>query len=119
MRAPCDATLLRIFVGDDDVFDEKPLCDQIVLKARAMGLAGATATRGLLAYGPASAEQKFLLRLSEDLPIVIEIVDTDENIEKFLPIVEDMIESGLVTTQKVSILRYGRRGGATNNQEAR
>ena len=111
MHAPCDATLLRIFIGEDDTFDDKPLYDQIVLKARAMGIAGATVTRGLLAYGPASRELKFMLRLSEDLPVVVEIVDDDEKITEFLPVVQDMIESGLVTTQKVAVLRYGRKAG--------
>lgn len=109
MNAPCDATLLRIFIGNDDAFDEKPLYDQIVLKARDMGMAGATVTRGLLAYGPASQELRIVLRLSEDLPIVIEIVDTDEKIRAFLPVAEDMIGSGLVITQKVSVIRHGRK----------
>ncbi|HKO08828.1 MAG: DUF190 domain-containing protein [Alphaproteobacteria bacterium] len=113
MHAPCDATLLRIFVGYDDTFDNKPLYDQIVLKARAMEMAGATVTRGLLAYGPASQELQIVLRLSEDLPIVIDIVDTDEKIKEFLPVVEDMVESALVTLQKVSVIRYGRNKGST------
>ena len=109
MHAPCDATLLRIFVGHDDTFNEKPLYDQIVLKARAMEMAGATVTRGLLAYGPASRELRIVLRLSEDLPVVIEIVDTEEKIKEFLPVVEDMVESGLVTVQKVTVVRCGRK----------
>jgi uncharacterized protein len=114
MHAPCDATLLRIFVGNDDTFDDKPLYDQIVLKARAMEMAGATVTRGILAYGPASRDLQIVLRLSEDLPIVIEIVDTEEKIKEFLPVVEGMIDSGLITTQKVAVVRYGRK--ATNRR---
>jgi len=108
MYAPCDATLLRIFIGNDDTFGEKPLYDQIVLKARNMGIAGATVTRGILAYGPASHELQIALRFSEDRPIVIDIVDTDDRVRAFLPVVEEMIESGLVITQKVSVIRYGR-----------
>jgi uncharacterized protein len=109
MHAPCEATLLRIFVGNDDTFDEKPLYDQIVLKARDMAMAGATVTRGLLAYGPASQELRVTLRFSEDLPVVIEIVDTDEKIRAFLSAVDKMIDSALVITEKVSVARYGRR----------
>jgi len=109
MHAPCDATLLRIFVGHDDTLDEKPLYEQIVFKARAMKMAGATVTRGVLAYGPASRELQIVLRLSEDLPIVIDIIDTDEKIKEFLPVVKDMVESGLITMQKVSVVCYGRK----------
>jgi uncharacterized protein len=109
MHPPCDAMLLRIFIGNDDVFDDKPLYDQIVLKARDMAMAGATVTRGILAFGPGSQEFGVTLRFSEDLPVVIDIVDTDEKIGAFLPAVEDMVESALVLTQKVSVARYGRR----------
>jgi uncharacterized protein len=109
MHALSEATLLRIFVGYDDAFGDKPLHEQIVLKARALEMAGATVTRGILAYGPASKELRILLRLSEDAPIVIEIVDSEEKIRTFLTAVDHMIESGLVTLQKVSVVRYGRR----------
>ncbi len=109
MLAPCDATLLRITVGYDDTFENKPLYEQIALKARTMGLAGATVTRGLLSYGPGTHELRIVLRRSEDLPIVIDIVDADEKIEQFLPVVDAMIGSGLVTIQKVRVLRYGRK----------
>jgi len=109
MQAPSEATLLRIFVGYDDTFDDRPLYDQIVLKARAMDMAGATVTRGILAYGPASKELEIVLRLSEDAPIVIEVVDSEERIRSFLAAVDHMIESGLVTLQTVSVVRYGRR----------
>jgi uncharacterized protein len=108
MRLPSEATLLRIVIGYDDAFEEKPLCEQIVLKARAMGTAGATVTRGILAYGPASKELAILLRHSEDAPIVIEIVDSEEKIMAFAIAANAMIESGLVTLQKVSVLRNGR-----------
>jgi hypothetical protein len=113
MHAPCDATLLRIYVGYDDTFENKPLYDQIVLKARAMEMAGATVTRGLLGFGPASRELQIVLRLSEDLPLVIDIVDTEEKIKEFLPLVEDMLDSALVTLQKVSVVRCGRKAAGT------
>jgi uncharacterized protein len=109
MKERSDATLLRIFVGYDDVYEDKPLYEQLVLKARAMEMAGATVTRGILAYGPASKELGIILRLSEDAPILVEIVDSDEKIKSFLAAANPMIESGLVTTQKVSVLRYGRK----------
>lgn len=109
MPIPREATLLRIFIGHDDTFEDKPLYEEIVSKARAMALAGATVTRGVLAYGPASIATEFMLRLSEDLPIVIEIVDSADKIEAFLSVIEDMIESGLVTLQTVTVLRYGRK----------
>jgi len=104
-----EATLLRIYIGNDDTYLDKPLYDQIVLKARAMDLAGATVTRGVLAFGPASNELQIVLRLSEDLPIVIDIIDEDDKIKAFLPIVDEMIESGVITTQPVTVVRYGRR----------
>jgi uncharacterized protein len=109
MHPPCNATWLRIFIGNDDVFGDKPLYDQIVLKARDMAMAGATVTRGILAFGPGSQEFGVTLRFSEDLPVIIDIVDTDEKIGAFLPAVEDMVESALVLTLKVSVARYGRR----------
>jgi uncharacterized protein len=109
LRAPCEATLLRVFIGDDDVFENRPLYDQLVLKARSLGIAGATVTRGLLAYGPATIELEARLRLSEDLPVILEIVDHEENIQAFLAAVDVMLKSSLVTVQKVSVIRYGRK----------
>lgn len=107
LRAPCEATLLRIFLGDDDVFESRPLYDQLVLKARSLGIAGATVTRGVLAYGPATIELEARLRLSEDLPVIVEIIDHEENIRAFLAVADDMLESSVVTLQKVSVIRYG------------
>ncbi len=108
MRLSSEATLLRIIIAYDDVFEEKPLYEQIVLKARTMEMAGATVTRGILAYGPASKGFGVMLRLAEDPPIVIDIVDREEKIRDFVMAANLMIESGLVTLQKVSVLRYGR-----------
>lgn len=109
LSAPCEATLLRIYLGDDDVFEDRPLYDQLVLKARTLGIAGATVTRGVLAYGPATIELESRLRLSEDLPVVLDIIDREENVQAFLAAVDDMLASSVVTVQKVSVLRYGRK----------
>lgn len=109
MQAPCDATLLRIYLGDDDVFHDQPLSDQLVLKARELHLAGATVLHGILAYGPATRDYKPMLKLTEDRPMVIDIVDTRENISRFLQAIEPMLGSALVTTQEISVLRYGAR----------
>ena len=113
LQPPCRATRLRIYAGEDDVFENKPLADQIILKARTMGLAGATVSRGTLAFGSATLALQFELRLSQDRPIVIELVDSDAKIKEFLPVVDGMVESGLVTLETVSVLRYGRRTAPT------
>jgi len=112
MQAPCDATLLRIFIGNDDTHQGRPLYEQIVLRARTLGMAGAMVTRGILSFGPASEEHRIILRQTEDLPILVEIVDTDDKIEQFLPIIDGMIGSGMVTTEKLHVHRYGRASGA-------
>jgi len=112
MQAPCDATLLRISIGNDDTHLGRPLYEQIVLRARTLGMAGAMVTRGILSFGPASEEHRIILRQTEDLPILVEIVDTDDKIEQFLPIIDAMIGSGMVTTQKLHVHRYGRGSGA-------
>jgi len=112
MQAPCDATLLRIFIGHDDTHLGRPLYEQIVLRARTLGMAGAMVTRGILSFGPASEEHRIILRQTEDLPILVEIVDTDDKIEQFLPIIDGMLGSGMVTTEKLHVHRYGRGTGA-------
>ena len=105
---PEQAVLLRIFIGEDDKADGKPAYEAIVLKARAAGLAGATVLRGPLGFGHSShLHTAKILRLSEDLPIVIEIVDSQAKINAFLPELETLMGSGLVTLEKVSVLRYG------------
>jgi PII-like signaling protein len=105
---PEQAVLLRIFVGEDDRADHHPAYEAIVLKARKAGLAGATVLRGPLGFGHSShLHTAKILRLSEDLPIVIEIVDTKEKIDAFLPELDKIMGSGLVTLEKVSVLRYG------------
>lgn len=105
---PSEAKLLRIFFGEADMFDGKPLYEAIVLKAREMGLAGATVLRGPMGFGKSSRlHTSKILRLSEDLPLIIEIVDSEEKIDIFLPVLNDMMGSGLVTLEKVQVLRYG------------
>ena len=108
MQIPKDAVLLRIFIGEDDKHQGKPLYEAIVLKARELHLAGATVLRGPMGYGHSSRlHTAKILRLSEDLPLVIEMVDSQEKIDTFLPVLESMIGSGLVTMEKVQVLRYG------------
>ena len=102
-----DGILLRIFIGETDLYHGKPLYEQIVLKARELGLAGATVVRGIMGYGAASRiHTAKLLRLSEDLPVVVEIVDTEEKTSKLFPFLEEVIREGLVTTEKVSVRTY-------------
>jgi hypothetical protein len=107
MKLSEQGALLRIFVGEADKHQSKPLYEQIVLKAREIGLAGATVTRGIMGYGAASRiHTSKVLRLSEDLPIVIEIVDTEAKIERLLPFLDDVVEEGLVTIEKARVLVY-------------
>jgi PII-like signaling protein len=109
MPLPRDAMLLRIFIGEDDRSrDGRPLYEAIVLKARDVHLAGATVLRGPMGFGHTSRlHTSKILRLSEDLPLVIEIVDTEEKIKEFLPVLDSMMPSGLVTLEKVQVLQYG------------
>ena len=111
MRIPRDAVLLRIFIGEDDRFEHQPLYEAIVLKAREQHLAGATVLRGPMGFGHSSRlHTAKILRLSEDLPFVIEIVDSEEQINAFLPVLDKMMGSGLVTMEKVQVLQYGPTG---------
>jgi uncharacterized protein len=108
MLLPRDATLLRVFIGESDRFEGHPLYEAIVLKARELHMAGATVLRGPMSFGKSSRlHSAKILRLSEDLPIVVEIVDSPQQIDQFLPILEPMISSALVTVEKVQVIRYG------------
>ena len=99
--------LLRIFIGESDRWQHKPLYEAIVLKAREMHLAGATVLRGPMGFGKSSRlHTAKILRLSMDLPLVIEIVDSEEKINTFLPVLDDMIGGGLVTLEKVKVIDY-------------
>jgi len=108
MQIPKQAVLLRIFIGEDDRSDGAPLYEAIVVKARAQHLAGATVLRGPMGFGASSRlHTAKILRLSEDLPLVIEIVDSEEKIAAFLPTLDGMMTSGLITMEKVQVLQYG------------
>lgn len=108
MQIPREATLLRIFFGESDRFEHRPLYEAIVMKAREMHLAGATVLRSPMGFGRSSRlHTSKILRLSEDLPIIIEIVDSEAKINEFLPVLDAMMASGLVTLEKVQVLRYG------------
>ena len=111
MQIPKDAILLRIFIGEDDKCGRLPLYEAIVLKAREMHLGGATVLRGPIGFGHSSRlHTAKILRLSEDLPMVIEIVDSDAMMKTFLPVLDEMMTSGLVTIEKVQVLQYGTEG---------
>jgi PII-like signaling protein len=108
MQIPRDAVLLRIFFGEDDKFQHHPLHEAIVLKAREMHLAGATVLRGHMGFGHSShIHTSKILRLSEDLPVIVEIVDSKDKIDTFLPLLDQMMTSGLITIEKVQVLQYG------------
>jgi uncharacterized protein len=99
-----DAVLLRIFIGDDDTYEEAPLSEAIVQQARQSGVAGATVLRGTLGYGASSALHRLDGFFSRDLPIVVEVIDTEDKIVSFIPLVARMMRCGLVTTQRLSIV---------------
>src|SRR5919199_4777605 len=117
MHVPRDAVLLRIFVGENDRAGNRPLYEALVLKARERHLAGATVLRGPMGFGRSSVlHTAKILRLSEDLPLVIEIVDSEDKIRAFLPELEGLMGSGLVTIEKVQVVKYGT-GGARRTAE--
>ena len=112
MDVPRDAMLLRVLIGEDDKYEGRPLYEAIVLAAREAGLAGATVLRGPMGFGHSSRlHTTKILRLSEDLPLIIEIVDSEERIWAFLPRLDPMMGSGLVTLEKVQVLQYGAGSG--------
>ena len=115
MQIPHEAVLLRIFIGESDRWEHRPLYEAIVLKARESHLAGATVLRGPMGFGKSSRlHTAKILRLSMDLPLVIEIVDTDEKIQSFLPLLDEMMGGGLVTLEKVKVVHY--RSGPNSGQ---
>ena len=108
MQIPRAAVLLRIFMGENDRYEHRPLYEAVVLKAREAHLAGATVLRGPMGFGHSSRlHTAKILRLSEDLPMVVEIVDSEEKINAFLPELDKMMGSGLVTIERVQVLQYG------------
>jgi uncharacterized protein len=107
MHLPHDAMLLRIFIGESDRWHHQPLYEALVLKAREMHLAGATVLRGPIGFGKSSRiHTAKILRLSTDLPMVLEIVDTEEKLNAFLPVLDEMMKGGLVTLEKVRVIDY-------------
>jgi uncharacterized protein len=111
MHLPEDAVLLRIFIGESDRYQHRPLYEAIVLKARELELAGATVLRGPMGFGKSShLHTAKILRLSMDLPIVIEIVDTAQKINGFLPVLDEMMGGGLVTLERMKVIRYQEQG---------
>ena len=107
MKLPEEGMLLRIFIGETDSYKGKPLYEQIVLKARELNLAGATVVRGIMGFGADSRMHTAkILRLSEDLPITIEIVDTEENLQKLQPFLDETVEEGLITLEEVKVIKY-------------
>jgi len=112
MRLPAEAELVRIYIGESDKHEGRPLYEAIVHAARRRGMAGATVLRGLLGFGAHSRlHAAKILRLSEDLPIVVEIVDTPERVAEFLPEVDKMMDEGLVTQETVRVFAYRHNGG--------
>lgn len=107
MKEEREGVLLRIFIGESDIHKGKPLYEQIVLKARELKLAGATVIRGIMGFGANSIlHTAKILRLSEDLPVIIEIGDSQENIEKIIPFLDQTVKEGLITIEKVKIIKY-------------
>ena len=107
MKLPLEGQLLRIFIGEDDTYNGTPLYEAIVLKARELNLAGATVVRGIMGFGANShLHTAKILRLSEDLPLIIEIVDTEEKIQTILPFLDATVKEGLITFEKIKIFKY-------------
>jgi PII-like signaling protein len=107
MQIPREATLLRIFIGESDRWHHQPLYEAIVIKAREAHLAGATVVRGSMGFGKSSRlHTAKILRLSMDLPLIIEIVDSEEKIQAFLPLLDQIMGGGLVTLEKVRVINY-------------
>jgi PII-like signaling protein len=107
MELPEDALLLRIFIGESDKCGHRPLYEAIVLKAREMQMAGATVLRGSMGFGASSRIRTAkIIQLSMDLPLVIEIVDTEAKLNGFLPVLHEMMHGGLITLEKARVIRY-------------
>ncbi|HRJ30290.1 MAG TPA: DUF190 domain-containing protein [Cyclobacteriaceae bacterium] len=99
--------ILRIYIGESDMLGSKPLYEAIVLKARELNLAGATVLRGIMGFGAASRIHTVkVLRLSEDLPLVIEIIDAEANIQKIMPFLDDVVKEGLITLEELTVIKY-------------
>ena len=118
MKIPTEGQLLRIFIGESDRWHGKPLYEAIILRAREQGVAGATMLRGMMGYGAASRiHTAKILRLSEDLPIVVEIVDSKDKIESLLPMIDEMVQEGLVTLESVRVIKYRHSGKGSESSD--
>ena len=107
MKLPEEGMLLRIFIGESDSFKGKPLYEQIVLKARELNLAGATVIHGTMGFGAGSRiHTAKIVRLSEDLPIIVELVDTEEKLNSLMPFLDETVEEGLITLERVKVVKY-------------
>ncbi len=107
MGIPENGVLLRIFIGEDDKYKGKPLYEYIVMEAKKRKMAGATVIRGIMGFGAKShLHTAKLLRISDDLPMIIEIVDSEEKINEFLPFLDEVVNDGLITIEKVKVIRY-------------
>ena len=107
MKLPQDGSLLRVFIGESDTWHGRPLYEVIVMKARELRMAGATVTRGIMGFGAESRiHAAKVLRLSEDLPVVIEIVDEPGKIEAFIPFLDEVVREGLITRERVEVIKY-------------
>ena len=107
MEIPEESLLLRVFIGESDRWHHQPLYEAIVMRARELHVAGATVLRGSMGYGKTSRlHTTKILRLSDDLPLIIEIVDSEEKINSFLPVLDEMMGGGLVTLEKVRVIDY-------------
>jgi PII-like signaling protein len=111
MKLPEEGMLLRIFIGESDSFKGKPLYEQIVLKARELNLAGATVIHGTMGFGAGSRiHTTKIVRLSEDLPMIVELVDTEEKLNTLMPFLDETVEEGLITMERVKVVKYRRKG---------
>jgi uncharacterized protein len=107
MHIPEEGMLLRVFIGESDHYKGKALYEQIVLKARELNLAGATVLRGIMGFGADSRMHTAkVLRLSEDLPVVVEIVDSEEKLNTLLPFLDEVVQEGLITLEKARVIKY-------------
>ena len=112
MKLPEEGMLLRIFIGESDALKGKPLYEQIVLKARELNLAGATVIHGTMGFGAGSRiHAAKIVRLSEDLPIIVELVDTEEKLNSLIPYLDETVEEGLITMERVKVVKYRRKKG--------
>jgi uncharacterized protein len=107
MKIPAEGKLLRIFIDETDTWNGKPLYEELILLARKQGLAGATAIKGFMGFGCQSRlHTTKLLELSEDLPVILEIVDSEDKINQFIPSIDSMVAEGLITLEKVNVIMY-------------